>query len=52
MRIEWLNIKGFDGVIVFFNGWGMDAAVVSKLKIEDEVQMCYDCRLFVFAFTV
>lgn len=31
MRIEWLNKKGESRVILFFNGWGVDQAVVSHL---------------------
>ena len=50
MRIEWLNKKGSDRVIVFFHGWGMDAASVSHLQIEDDVLMCYDYRSLDFAF--
>ena len=50
MRIEWLNKKGSDRVIVFFHGWGMDAAGVSHLQIEDDVLMCYDYRSLDFAF--
>ena len=50
MRIEWLNTKGSDRVIVFFHGWGMDAAGVSHLQIEDDVLMCYDYRSLDFAF--
>ena len=44
MRIEWLNKKGFDRVVVFLPGWGMDAASVSHLQMEDDVLMCYDYR--------
>ena len=44
MRIEWLNKKGSDRVIVFFHGWGMDAAGVSHLQMEDAVLMfCKHC---------
>ena len=50
MRIEWLNKKGSDRVIVFFHGWGMDAAGVSHLQMEDDVLMCYDYRSLDFAF--
>ena len=48
MRIEWLNKKGSDRVIVFFHGWGMDAAGVSHLQMEDDVLMCYDYRSLLF----
>ena len=51
MRIEWLNKKGSDRVIVFFHGWGMDAAGVSHLQIEDDVLMCYDYRSLDFALS-
>lgn len=50
MRIEWLNKKGSGRVIVFFHGWGMDAAGVSHLQMEDDVLMCYDYRSLDFAF--
>ena len=49
MRIEWLNKKGSGRVIVFFHGWGMDAAGVSHLQMEDDVLMCYDYRSLDFA---
>lgn len=44
MRIEWLNQKRKDRVIIFFNGWGMDAAAVSHLTTECDVMMCCDYR--------
>lgn len=44
MRIEWLNKKSGDLVVVFFNGWGMDGRAVSHLKTEMDVVMCYDYR--------
>ena len=50
MRIEWLNQKGSGRVFVFFHGWGMDAAGVSHLQMEDDVLMCYDYRSLDFAF--
>lgn len=50
MRIEWLNKKGSGRVIVFFHGWGMDAAGVSHLQMEDDVLMCYDYRSLDFDF--
>lgn len=50
MRIEWLNKKGSDRVIFFFNGWGMDAAAVSHLQMEDDVLMCCDYRSLDFNF--
>lgn len=50
MRIEWLNKKDTDRVVVFFNGWGMDAAGVSHLSTEDDVLMCCDYRSLDFDF--
>lgn len=44
MRIEWLNKKDNDRVILFFNGWGMDAGIVSKLGAASDVLMFYDYR--------
>lgn len=44
MRIEWLNKSGSDRVILFFNGWGMDARAVSHLSAHCDVLMCYDYR--------
>lgn len=44
MRIEWLNKSGSDRVILFFNGWGMDARAVSHLSVHCDVLMCYDYR--------
>lgn len=44
MRIDWVNKKGNDKVIVFFNGWGMDKRVVSHLENKDDLLLCYDYR--------
>lgn len=44
MRIEWLNKNNTDRVVVFFNGWGMDAQVVRHLKADCDVLVCYDYR--------
>lgn len=44
MRIEWLNKKGYDRVVIFFNGWGMDARVVENLSAVADVVMFYDYR--------
>lgn len=44
MRIEWLNKKGNDRVIIFFNGWGMDGTIVSQLPASSDVVMFYDYR--------
>lgn len=44
MRIEWLVKNKRDVVVVFFNGWGMDAACISHLKTAYDVLMCYDYR--------
>lgn len=45
MRIEWLIKKGAGQVIVFFNGWGMDASAVSHLETDADVVMFYDYRI-------
>lgn len=44
MRIEWLNKRGSGRVILFFNGWGMDASVVRHLPADCDVVMFYDYR--------
>ena len=44
MRMEWLNKNGSDRVILFFNGWSMDAAAVKHLKTEADLLMLYDYR--------
>lgn len=44
MRIEWLNKKGGGRVVVFFNGWGLDAHAVSQLKATCDLVMCNDYR--------
>ncbi|MEG2554662.1 MAG: DUF452 family protein [Odoribacter sp.] len=44
MRIEWLNKISSDRVILFYNGWGMDAAAVSHLRSDCDVVMCNDYR--------
>lgn len=35
MIYKWLNKKGSNKVIIFFNGWGMDDLIVSHLDCED-----------------
>lgn len=43
MRYKWLNIKNNTKLIIFFNGWGMDEAVVNHLKFIDyDILMFYD----------
>lgn len=43
MKYKWLNKKNNTKLIVFFNGWGMDEAVVKHLKFENfDVVMFYD----------
>lgn len=44
MRIEWLNKKGAERVVVFFNGWGMDRQAVSHLQMACDVVMVCDYR--------
>lgn len=44
MRIGWLNKSNTGRVVVFFNGWGMDAQVVAHLKADCDVLVCYDYR--------
>lgn len=48
MRIEWLVKKGAGRVVVFFNGWGMDASAVSHLGTESDVVMFYDYRTLTY----
>ena len=43
MKYKWLNKDSNKNLIVFFNGWGMDEAVVKHLEAEDyDVLMFYD----------
>ena len=43
MKYKWLNKKNSEKLIIFFNGWGMDDFVVSKLDCEDyDVIVFYD----------
>ena len=43
MKYKWLNNGQNDEVIVFFNGWGMDEAVVRHLLFDAyDVIMFYD----------
>lgn len=43
MKYKWLNRINNDKLIIFFNGWGMDEAVVNHLDTEDyDVVMFYD----------
>ncbi len=44
MRIEWVNQKRQEEVIVFFNGWGMDFQSVRHLKTEKDFVHIYDYR--------
>ena len=45
MKYKWLNSSNNDKLIVFFNGWGLDASVVSHLLFDDyDVVMFYDYR--------
>lgn len=44
MRIEWINKKGGGRVVVFFNGWGLDARAVSQLDVTCDLLMCNDYR--------
>lgn len=41
MRHQWLVKKGSGRLIVFFNGWGQDAAAVAHLSGEADVLMLY-----------
>lgn len=47
MRIDWVNKRGADRVVVFFNGWGMDKRAVSHLESKDDLLICYDYRSLV-----
>ncbi len=43
MKYKWLNKQDNNKLIIFFNGWGMDDAVVNHLEPEDyDVVMFYD----------
>ena len=43
MKYKWLNRKENKKLIVFFNGWGMDEAVVAHLDPDDyDILMFYD----------
>lgn len=44
MRIEWLKKKDGGRVVVFFNGWGMDACGVKHLEAECDVMVVSDYR--------
>lgn len=41
MRYQWLVKNGGDRLIVFFNGWGQDAATVAHLSAEADALMLY-----------
>ena len=43
MKYKWLNKKGNNQIILFFNGWGMDEGVVEHLEYNNfDVLMFYD----------
>ena len=43
MKHQWINRKGNPVLLMFFNGWGMDANVFSHLSVDDvDVLMFYD----------
>ena len=44
MRIEWIAENRSRVVVVFFNGWGMNAHAVSHLEKDCDVVMIYDYR--------
>ena len=45
MNFLWLNKKNNKNLIVFFNGWGMNKAIVSHLGYKDnDILMFYDYR--------
>lgn len=44
MRIEWVNKKGDEVVVVFFNGWGMDTRATSHLENHADLLVLYDYR--------
>ncbi len=52
MKYKWLNRENNFKIILFFNGWGMDEAVVSHLLPEDyDVVMFYDYNNLDFDFS-
>lgn len=44
MRIEWVCKESTPGVIVFFNGWGMDAGAVGHLEGGEDLVVVSDYR--------
>lgn len=45
MKRLWLNCKGNDSLIIFFNGWGMDETSVKRLDCgSNDIIMFYDYR--------
>lgn len=48
MRVEWLYKNNTDRVILFFNGWGMDATAVAHLQAEEDVLSFCDYRSWDF----
>ncbi|MCR5266315.1 MAG: DUF452 family protein [Cyanobacteria bacterium RUI128] len=43
MKYKWLSKNKSDKLIIFFNGWGMDEIIVSRLDTEDyDVVVLYD----------
>ena len=51
MKYKWLNERNNNKLIIFFNGWGMDEAVVSHLEYEDfDVLMFYDYNSLITDF--
>lgn len=50
MITRWIQRKGHDRLLIFFNGWGMDGAIAAFLQsntsadFDHDVLLCYDYR--------
>lgn len=44
MQIEWLKKQGSGRVLLFFNGWGMDAGAVAHLACDGDMLAVCDYR--------
>ncbi len=50
MKTRWIQQKGYDRLLIFFNGWGMDENIALYLqentsgRFRHDVLMCYDYR--------
>ncbi len=50
MKTRWIQRKGYDRLLIFFNGWGMDESIALYLqantsgRFQSDVLLCYDYR--------